>query len=313
MRNFGDTFRGVKRLLLSAVGFAAICALTWFALVSATQINAQSKTPETPAIAPEFKFDVVSIEPSKSGDNKIHMSGPHHDFTVKNFTLLMLIEQAYGIMNAERISGNPNPLYSERYDVDAKMEASAVDAYQKLSSYQQSRVHQRMLQSLMADRFKLKVHRETHELPAYTLVIGENGPKFQEAKPGDTYEFGGAGTMVMAGGSPMPVMKYQALPIAELASLLEEELGFPVLDKTGLTGTYTGTYNFSLTLPLPSTDESQVPSRSKPNGKLAPPQPDSQGGALIAAIQQQLGLKVESGKGPVDVVMIDHVERPSGN
>jgi uncharacterized protein (TIGR03435 family) len=288
---------------------AAICALTWLGLVSATQINAQLKTPETPAIAPGFKFDVVSIEPSKSGDNKIHMSGPHHDFTVKNFTLLMLIEQAYGIMNAERIAGNPNPLYSERFDIDAKMEASAVDTYQKLSSYQQSRVHERMLQTLMADRFKLKVHRETHELPAYTLVIAENGPKFQEAKPGDTYEFGGAGTMVIGGGTPMPVMKYQGLPIAELAGLLEEELGFPVLDKTGLTGTY----NFSLTLPLPSSDELQSPSRSSPDGKLAPPQPNSQGRALIAAIQQQLGLKVESGKGPVEVVVIDHVERPSGN
>ena len=196
------------------------------------------------------------------------------------------------------------------------MENDVADAVSKLPKDDQNLVRQHMLQVLLADRFGLVIHRETQELPVYTLVIAKNGPKLQVAKPGAAYPNGiklppgteAAGVWVMrqgVGGSF--TITAQAIPLASLVPQLSFNAGRPVLDKTGLVGKYDFTLTYSL-------DQNQFQSPgSAPNGQPSATPPDPSGPSLFTALQEQLGLKMEAGKGPVEIIVIDHAERPSGN
>jgi uncharacterized protein (TIGR03435 family) len=224
-----------------------------------------------------------------------------------------MISMAYGVKSFQ-ISGGPSWLPSERFDIEAKMDAATADALEKLSPDQRMLAQQQMLQALLADRFQLTVHRETKELTTYTLVIAKGGPKLQEAKPGDTYPSGGAlpdgthaGVGSMSGGVLDGKVTAQAVPVARLAQSLTQMLGRPVLDKTELTGVYDFKLQFT------PDDRLQPPSGSPPNLRLPVPPADSNAPSLFDALQEQLGLKLESGKGPGEVIVIDHVEGPSGN
>src|SRR5207237_6680970 len=110
-------------------------------------------------------------------------------FMVTNFTLQKLIQWAYGVQS-DRISGGPAWLNSQGYDIDAKVGESIINELHELSPNQRFTEQNRMLQALLADRFKLPFHRDTKEVSAYALTIAKNGPKLQEAKPGDTYPNG---------------------------------------------------------------------------------------------------------------------------
>jgi uncharacterized protein (TIGR03435 family) len=137
-----------------------------------------------------------------------------------------------------------------------------------------------MLRTLLADRFKLVLHPETKELPIYALVIGKGGPKMEKAEgPGGT-----------ANG---PAMIRGTMDMAFLASTLSSTLGRRVIDRTSLTGPY----KFSL--------------KWTPDDR--PASADNSGPSLFTAIQEQLGLKLESTKGPVEILVIDHAEKPSEN
>jgi len=159
-----------------------------------------------------------------------------------------------------------------------------------------------MLQAVLKDRFNLTIRRETRELPVYSLIVLKNGPKFQEAKPGDTYpEDGGIepGATSMRGRGHLIG---HAVPISSLVGALSIRagLGRTLQDKTGLTEKY----NFTLRW-TPGDGQSQASPESAPSDQVYPD--------LFTAIQEQLGLKLDSIKGPVEVIVIDHVERPSGN
>jgi uncharacterized protein (TIGR03435 family) len=139
-----------------------------------------------------------------------------------------------------------------------------------------------MLQALLEERFKLAVHRETKELPIYALVLGKNGPKFREVQDdGSAPEIGsGGGHQIRAHHISMKL----------LASTLQGYIGDSVVDSTGLAGIYNLNLDFTL-------DESM----------------SAEGENLFEAVQRQLGLKLEARKGPVEVVVLDHVEKPSEN
>jgi uncharacterized protein (TIGR03435 family) len=315
-RNIG--FRG--KLLLCVAGFAAFAVPLVFGFVNRTEIQASSQAQTTGASAPVF--EVASIKPSKSSgslgvgggkaifEKEIAGWSSLDRFTAKGETLLTLIQMAYGIHQAKQISGGPNWIDSEEYDVEAKVDKSEADTLQKLTPDQRNIEQQRMLQALLADRCKMRIHRGTKLLPVYALVIAKNGPKLRVAKPGDTYSKGiqdegrpaGAETLEFGPGQ----LTGQALPIAFLVQQLmdQPELdGRLVLDQTGLTGTYD--YRLQWTPERLRSNSSQGPDTALP--------PDSSGPSLFAALQQQLGLRLESTKGPVDTVVIDHIERPSEN
>jgi uncharacterized protein (TIGR03435 family) len=180
------------------------------------------------------------------------------------------------------------------------------DAFQKLSADDRRTTRQHMLQALLADRFKLAVHRDSKEFPVYSLVIAKTGAKLQETKPAAD----GTRTSATRGGSSIRSSSYGNGPVtitalhcsaADLAGTFAARLGRPVLDKTGLP------YRYDFTLQFQQDDvmSAAAASNNPPSDVNAP--------SLFTAIQEQLGLKLESGKGPVEVIVIDHVERPSGN
>jgi uncharacterized protein (TIGR03435 family) len=236
-------------------------------------------------------------------------------FTAWFVTPQQMISTAYGYVTQRfRISGGPTWLGTERFDIEAKMDAATADALAKLNPGQRALAQQKMLQALLADRFQLTVHRETRELLVYNLIVAKSGAKLQAAKPGDTYangikypdgSLGGPGAL--EGGVFDGWITAQGVTTANLAGELTQMLGHPVTDRTGLAGAYDFKLQFT------PDDRLQAPGGAAPNERPGLPLSDSDEPSLFAAIQEQLGLKLEAGKGPVEIIVIDHVERPSGN
>src|SRR2546430_13669308 len=110
-------------------------------------------------------------------------------FSATSVTMMMLIRTAYGV-NDNQIFGAPNWLNSERYDIEARMDSAVADGLRKLSEDQRNVERRRMLQALLADRFKLTLHRETKQLGGFVVVLAKNGSKLEVAISGDTYPTG---------------------------------------------------------------------------------------------------------------------------
>jgi uncharacterized protein (TIGR03435 family) len=242
-------------------------------------------------------YDVASIKPSKASDETTLLFRPGA-FSAKGMTLKSLLKEAYGIQD-DQISGASKWVSSQTYDIEAKVDGVDAAALEKLSEDQVKG----MFRSFLRDRFQLKVHWETKELPVLALVVAKGGPKLQQAKPGDTYPDGikgpdgkpaGHAGMLMWGRGRLTG---QGIPIGNLVPPLTQELGRIVEDKTGLTGNYDIELRWT-------TDDASPDSRSAS---------DSPGPSLFTAMQEQLGLKLESQKAPVQVLLIDHVEQPAPN
>jgi bla regulator protein BlaR1 len=259
---------------------------------------------DTPTKVPDY--EVVSIKINKSGAQMARMMYTAVGFNATNIPLKGLIQDAYGI-EEHRLLGAPGWLSSEPYDVEAKVDNADIPALPNLTISQR----QLMLQPVLRDRLQLRVHWETKQLIVYALVVDKSGLKMHEAKPGDTYpdgmkgpdgNAGGAGIMMVGGGQ----LTSQAIDLSALVRMLSDQVGATVLDKTGLTGKYDVKLHW------------QPEQRSTPPSADAAEQPtpaptDSSGPSLFSALQDQLGLKLESQKSPVQVLVIDHVERPSPN
>jgi uncharacterized protein (TIGR03435 family) len=245
------------------------------------------------AAAKALAFDVISIRPNKdnaqmSGNGTFRMrfgiGNPPDGYSATNVTLKNLIASAYGV-KYNLISGGPDWIAFTGYNIEAKVVAADPASFHPLTSTQRNL----MLRSLLADRFKLVVHPETKELPIYELVIAKNGPKLQETKPGDTTNGLSAGMITMRPGQ----FTGHALPLTSLIDNLAMQLHSPVVDKTGLTGKYD--------IKLEWTRDQD------------PASEDASGPSIFTALQEQLGLKLNSTKGPVDTLVIDHIEKPSEN
>ena len=293
------------KLLLGAAGITAV---------------AQSRA-QSPAAAgtPPPAFEVVSIKPNHEGSGNVMVRmAPGGRFEAHNITVKFLLEEAYGVKDSQ-ISGAPGWLDSEHYNIDAKAEDSAADSQRKLGRDEQQAQMRAMLQGMLADRFKLALHHDTKELSEYALVVAKNGPKFHEATapandpaaqdrpPGPPTP--GApmprGTMRMMGRGDLTVT---GVGLTQFADVLSRQIGHLVVDKTGLKGEYDFTLKWT-------PDEGQggmFRGAGEPPRDTAPP-PDASSPTIFTALQEQLGLKLESEKGPADTLVIDHVERPSEN
>jgi uncharacterized protein (TIGR03435 family) len=253
-------------------------------------------------------FEAVTIKPNKTGEPMpgFKVSGrpmraiafKPERFMATNFTLHGLIQVSYGVQDTQ-IMGGPDWLDSEKYDVDAKVRSSVVDELGKFSEEKRSLEKQRMIQALLAERFKLTLHRETKNLPVYALVLAKNGRKLQEAKPGDTYVNGpkGPGGRPIGGGTLVEPesgkLVGQGVPVGELVALLSQKLGRTVLDETGLIGNYDFTLQWTAA-------QNQGASESSTS-------------SILAAVQEQLGLRLESKESPAEVLVVDNAEKPSEN
>ena len=321
MHKFHQMLGTRRKQFLSATRLATLAIPILAGVIGFAATLAQPQSQDKPAHKLALEYDVASIRAVIPGSRRSILSGRPFSETpdglvAKLVTLKLLIQWAYAVDNYQ-ISGAPDWLSSERYDIDAKFDSSAADELQKLSPNDRILARQQMLQALLAERFNLTIHREKKELQVYALIVAKNGPKLQEAKLDDTESSkskGGpaSGTGSMVVGGSWGQMKGYASPLANLTGMLTTYLHRPVLDRTDLTGKYDFTLRWTPDENQPQPSSAfQGPPGSSPNG--IPSTEPSGSPSLFTAIQEQLGLKLESGKGPVEFVVIDHVERPSGN
>ena len=319
MKSPASASRSRGKLVLRAAGVFAIGASIIFGSMGSSLCRAQSPTQEKSANRRSLEYDVASIKravpPGAIVLGKIGTSETPDGLTARFVTINQLIQRAYAA-ESYQISGAPDWLNSERYDIDAKFDSSTADELQKLSPGDRTLARQHMLQTILAERFNLTIHRENKELQTYSLIIAKNGPKLHEVKlddadPSKPTVGPAPGTAQMTVGGAGGQMRGFASGLTTLAAMLTNYLHRPVIDRTGLTERYDFTLRWT-----PDENQAQGSSGAQATAGSANglPSSDPTGGAsLFTAIQEQLGLKLESAKGPVEIIVIDKIERPSGN
>jgi uncharacterized protein (TIGR03435 family) len=285
--------------------WTGIGAVVVLALVSGA-VQGQGKKPRA--------FEVASIKPNTpDGSGAIRVGiqpQPGGRLTVTNANLRMLIRFAYNIDDAQ-VSGGPSWMDSDRYDITAKAEGNPSINEQR-----------EMLQTLLAERFGLKFHRDSRELPVYALLPTRTGAKLKEvtddsgtsdrpAGPGNGPIGQRRGVAMMIGGTTQIA---GIMSMVQLSQALANLVGRKVVDKTGLEG------NYDIKLEWTPQPGEIAGLRGLPAGVGAgrgdhdgPPPADPNGVSIFTAVQEQLGLRLESQKGPIDVLIIDSAVKPSEN
>ncbi len=230
-----------------------------------------------------LKFEVASIKPSAPAMDGMYLRPQPGGLRVEGATVRNLIALAYDVREFT-ISGGPGWIGSDRFDIDARVESPSGPRIREC------------LKSLLADRFELALHRETKEDKVYALVLAANGPKFSEAKPESKALIRRWEGLITG----------QAVPMQMLALNLANSMRRTVLDQTGLTGKY----DFKLEW---TPDAPQGATGPAPADNGAPAVRDPDGPSIFAALEEQLGLRLETQKAPVTTLLIDHVARPSAN
>lgn len=251
------------------------------------------------ALAAGPRYDVVSIVPNKLDSDNSGIQTRDGTFSAENVSLKSLLSGAYSIRQG-LISGVPGWAETARFNINAKIVEPDIAVLKKLKKEQRAA----MLAAILEDRFQVKTHIEAKLMPVYDLVIAKNGSKLKETprpprpSDGNPPPEKGAGGGYSASDTNMTA---QALQISSLADWLSGQLNRTVIDKTELTGEYDFQINFSAdAAELSGVDDG----RSKAD-QTAP--------SLFTALQDQLGLKLESTKGPVETLVVDHAELPSAN
>lgn len=272
---------------------------------------------QTPA-SPSFTFEAASIKPNVSGSGSSSSNTGQGRLTATNVTVKQLIMQAYRVQDFQ-IIGGPDWIDTERFNVQAKAEDGAIpDTPPPPDDPDKPRPLELMIQSMLADRFQLSLNRETRELPVYTLTVAKDGPKIKPVSPeqneiapptqagagrgGDIRQTGavGAGSMNTNVNRTKGEMNANTVPISRFVTALSRQLRRPVIDKTDLKGMYTLHLEWT-----PDSGPIGGPNTDAPSEPTGP--------SLFTAIQEQLGLRLSSTKGPVDVLVIRNVQKPSEN
>ena len=300
----------VKKVGLAAAGMTVLTLPIAIGMVNALPIRAQPAAGVTP------RFEVTSVKPcqgergleSRAGDTSPGRLSTGCDFLVDDNNL-GLIQRAYvrfagghaNPIGVLAIKGGPKWVHSDMYKIDARAEGKP----------SREMMLGPMLQALLEDRFRLKIHREAEERPVYALTVAKGGSKlkaFREGscvqipltrplpplEPGRKY----CDNMISARN---PSLDAEAITMKDFSKLLDLIVDRSVVDETGMSGKYDIHLKFSR-------DEVTTGLREPPPGASAPIGP-----TIFAAIQEQLGLKLVSTKGPVEFLVIDHVEKPSAN
>jgi len=271
-----------------------------FGIMSSQGLRAQ------PHPSASLSFDVASIKPAPknliAGERLQFLPGGR--FVAQNTPLCMLITAAYNLPpQSPRISGGPNWIRFERFDVEAKTDQAAAPPGQARKP--RDTELRLMLRSLLAERFKLKMVRETKEMPVYVLVVQKGGQKLQSSKikaEEDCVEDAAAGVAChsLTGGQGRG-LHGEAVEISDIARFVENWTDRPVLDKTGLQGLFRiDTEGWTPLIPRP-------PGSDQGEDLSDPIRP------TLYSLFAKLGLRLESQRAPVDVFTIEDVQRPTGN
>lgn len=253
-------------------------------LVSITAFCQTKTDAPTPT---RLEFEVASVKPTKPGTQGggIKPLPGGQTYVATNVPVGLMIRLMFHL-NTSQISGGPGWLDTDRYDVDAKADGPhTVDELHV------------MFQNLLVDRFKLKFHYETKTLPAYELVVDKSGPKITENHNPENFDI------------PIQVREIGSVQATHCSMsyfswVASQFLNKPVVDQTGLTGYYDFKLEFAPEIPQAVLDRLQAEGR---------PAPTLNGPDLFTAIREQMGLRLDSHKGPVQVMVIEHVEKPSEN
>jgi uncharacterized protein (TIGR03435 family) len=279
-----------------AVLLLAVLALEGAGMPLQAQTNAaapQDANARVPA------YDVVSIKLASPGERDVGSTDLPDGFDFKNMPLVWLIYQAFGISMDSQISGLPEWVKTDQYSVSARVDEDTAAAWKTLSPKALARQKQRMLQALFADRCQLKMRREVKELPVYDLVIAKGGLKMTEAAPDEKESSYWRQTAMYSATSQGDEYTITATTHAGTAQGLAESLpryaGRIIVDKTGL-----GDKRFDFELKWSSDQQ-------------APADGGSTGPSIFKALEEQLGLKLEPAKEPVDTFVVEQIERPSAN
>src|SRR5262245_20660948 len=301
-------------------------ALTILTVSSLPVVARQASSPGSQAAAPQF--EVASVKQNRSGENRVMIGvQPGGRFTATNVTLRMLIRNAYQPQDFQ-ITGGPSWLADDHFDIVAKAEAGdgMGDPFRADPNGQPSR-GQLMIRALLADRFKLVVHNESKEMPIYALVVARSDGKLGPQLKTSTVDCAalraaarGRGPLPPPpdpsgrGAAPPPCgirigpgnLAVGGSPMERVANSLSMFAGRIVFDKTGLTG------NYDFTLTWTPDQVANRPPGAPPGPDGAPPI-DPNGPSLFTAVQEQLGLKLDSQRGPVTLLVIDRAEHPTEN
>ena len=304
-----------RRALLMAAAVLVLTLPIGFGVVRGQSATANSGTPKSKNAHKVPQFDVVSIKPTPSSDDKTLIQQFPDNTSFHGAPVRMILRTAFGVED-DRIIGAPSWLNTNRYDIEAKVAPEDASKLDKLKAGDRNA----MLIPLLTERFNLKYHHETRDLSTYALVVAKGGPRLTKGEP---YPPPGQEGVVKDRDHPedptkdhyrilaMPGhIEADSVPMHLLADPLTQYLGRTVVDETGLTGNY----NFTLRW----TPDNGLPPMLGAAGALGTPVDADGAGetahvSLLTAIQEQLGLKLETQKSSVDVIVIDHIDLPSAN
>ncbi|MGA2909127.1 MAG: TIGR03435 family protein [Terracidiphilus sp.] len=287
-----------RRVLLGAVVLVIVARLLGFGILHAIQANLPLLHP--PA-GQRRAFEVATIKPNNETHPGFNLRMDPGNFLAQHVSIENLISWAYSTKNNDQIVGGPSWVRTDFFDVQAKASEADIGAINKLGQAERVEQSRLLVQSLLADRFQLRVSFKTHEVPVYALVVAKGGPKIREVEatpmppgtPPGTQPPPGAHWSRLARSGPNRYTA-SAWPMnltADWLSRFDEVGNRPVVDETGLKGSY----DFVL------------------DGVSQTTTPDDSVTSIFTALQEQLGLKLEPQKAPVEVMIIDHIEQPSAN
>jgi uncharacterized protein (TIGR03435 family) len=262
-----------------------------------------------PANGTKPAFEVATVRPSRAdgGLTNYHISTER--FHAENATLTALIRFAYDIHSDDQVPKEPGWIASEKFDVDAKIDDAEVQAMGKMlpdAKFEQFRL---MVQSLLEDRFKLKVSTRMKELPVYALVVAKNGPHLTAVSIAPEAVMRHMPTLSGGSSGELKAGSVSMAMFTRWLSGSDDTGNRVVMDATGLTGVY----DFTLSWTPESMHAAQLSAASAGQAPANASTADTAKPSLFTALQEQLGLKLDAGKAQVPVLVIDTAEKPSAN
>jgi len=310
--------RRSRRLGLELLGLAfllVLCALSQMGTGAQQAASSSASLPPMPLAGPAPAtpagtapvtlppWDVSTIKPASPDARGSMFQFTPDGIKITNVPLWAMVREAFGL-NDDHLFGGPSWAKTSMFDIEAKVSREDAPKLKDLKMDQR----RPMVVALLEERFGLKYHHETRELPEYELLVAKGGVKMQASKSDPPAADGGephGNHMLMMRGRGH--IESTASGMSGLVRLLSAQLGRTVADKTGLTGNY----DFKLDW-TPDDTGPQMMKSGNPASDGAPT-PDAGGPSLFTALEEQLGLKLESTKGPVDVIVIDQLEQPTAN
>lgn len=282
-----DGSTGMRKfwLLLGCLVAPPVCAALGIALAAILGC-VPAYAQQTPVAEVRPSFEVASIKPSKPDDNKHDWDSNTDRLTIESYTLRDLVASAYGLKSTSQVLGGPDWMDKEHFDIAAKVDDAEIAKLKTMTGKERGKEWNAMMQSLLADRFGLKVGRGERTIPIYALVVAKSGAKLTAAAPNQT------GHSLSVHNTHMMAISVSMSELADYLTEIHEIDNRVVVNRTGLSGSF----DFKL-------DWALDPGNGTPE--------DSQYPGLFTALREQLGLELKADKGPVDVVIVEAAREPA--